>query len=57
MSNLLKTEAELRKYYAIPSALAINKQLDHIDPHCASLIEKSPFVSIGTAREGTLPDV
>lgn len=57
MSNLLKTVPELRKYYAKPSALAINKQLDHIDPHCASLIEKSPFVSIGTAREGTLPDV
>lgn len=57
MSHLLKSEANLREHYAMPNGGVVDKQLDHIDSHCASLIEKSPFVSIGTAREGALPDV
>ncbi|MEH6556729.1 MAG: pyridoxamine 5'-phosphate oxidase family protein [Oceanicoccus sp.] len=57
MNNLLKSETDLREHYALPNGGVIDKQLDHIDRHCASLIEKSPFVSIGTARDGALPDV
>lgn len=57
MSTVLTSDAELRDHYAMPNGGAVNKQLDHIDLHCASLIERSPFVSIGTARAGALPDV
>ena len=57
MGDVLKTEEDLRKHYLTPSGGVIDKQLDHIEQHCRSFIEKSPFVSIGTAREGALPDV
>jgi uncharacterized protein len=57
MSNILKSEADLREHYLVPTGGPIDKQLDHIEPHCASLIAKSPLVCIGTSRDGALPDV
>lgn len=57
MSNVLTSEADLREHYLMPGAGPLDKQLDHIDKHCASFIELSPFVCVGTSREGALPDV
>eukprot|EP00439_Symbiodinium_sp_Y106_P087591 s1_g127.t1 len=57
MSHVLKSESDLREHYLMPGAGPLDKQLDHIDKHCASFIELSPFVCIGTARDGALPDV
>jgi len=57
MSYVLSNEKDLRDHYLAPSDGAVDKQLNQIDPHCASLIEQSPLVCIGTAREGAMPDV
>jgi uncharacterized protein len=57
MSKVLSSEAELRDHYLMPGAGPVDKQLDHIEKHCASFIGLSPFVCIGTARDGALPDV
>lgn len=57
MSDVLKTEEDLRTHYLVPSGGALDKQLNHIEPHCASLIARSPLVCIGTSRDGALPDV
>lgn len=57
MSYDLSSQADLRKHYLPASDGALGKQLDHIDPHCASLIALSPLVCIGTAAQEGLPDV
>ena len=57
MSNVLTSEAELREHYLMPGAEPVDKQLDHIEKHGQSFIGLSPFVCIGTARDGALPDV
>ncbi len=57
MSNVLTSEADLREHYATPMAGVIDKQLNHVEKHCASFIGLSPFVCIGTSRDGALPDV
>jgi len=57
MNKVLSSEAELRDHYLMPGAGPVDKQLDHIEKHCASFIGLSPFVCIGTSREGALPDV
>ena len=57
MSNDLTSQADLRVHYLPASDGALGKQLDHIDPHCASLIALSPLVCIGTAAKEGLPDV
>jgi len=57
MDHILRNEADLRAYYADANPGAVKKQLDHIDLHCASLIALSPFVTIGSTRDGALPDV
>lgn len=55
--HVLQSDADLRAHYADANPGAVNKQLDHIDQHCASLIALSPLVTIGTTRDGALPDV
>lgn len=57
MSNVLTSEADLREHYLMPGAGPVDKQLDHVEKHCASFIGLSPFVCIGTSRDGALPDV
>jgi len=57
MSSVLKSEADLREHYLMPGAGPVDKQLDHVEKHCASFIGLSPFVCIGTSRDGALPDV
>ena len=57
MSNVLTSEAELREHYLMPGAGPVDKQLDHIEKHGQSFIGLSPFVCIGTAPDGALPDV
>ncbi|MEQ9519137.1 MAG: pyridoxamine 5'-phosphate oxidase family protein [Parvibaculum sp.] len=57
MVHTLSSPADLREHYLMPGAGPLDKQLDHIEKHCASFIALSPFVCIGTSREGALPDV
>lgn len=50
--NLITTEAELRAILSPPHAVVADKTIDHIDDHCRSFIERSPFVLIATS-DGT----
>jgi PPOX class probable FMN-dependent enzyme len=40
---------ELRQIYPEPSALAVAKQLDRLDPHAITFIGRSPFLVMATA--------
>jgi hypothetical protein len=43
---------ELRQIYPEPSALAVAKQLDRLDPHAITFIRRSPFLVLATADAG-----
>lgn len=45
----ITTEAELREVLRQPNPVAADKAIDHIDDHCRSFIERSPFVLIGSS--------
>ncbi len=47
--RLITTEAELRAIIPPPHALVADKTIDHLDAHCRSFIERSPFVLIATS--------
>jgi len=53
----LKTESDLRAFYAEPSDGAVRKALSVLDPHSKRFIALSPFLCIGTARPDGLADV
>lgn len=57
MSDPISSETALREHYQPASDGALGKQLPFLDFHCKSFVERSPFVCIGTARQGALPDV
>jgi len=40
---------DLRSLYPAPSALAVAKQLDRLDPHAIAFIARSPFLVMATA--------
>lgn len=40
---------DLRQIYPAPSALAVAKQLDRLDPHSVRFINRSPFLVMATA--------
>lgn len=40
---------DLRQIYPAPSALAVAKQLDRLDPHAVRFINRSPFLVMATA--------
>ena len=50
-------EAALRSSYEPPMGLAVLKQLDHLDAHCRHFISLSPFLTIGSMRQGQGLDV
>ena len=50
-------EAALRSSYEPPMGLAVLKQLDHLDAHCRHFISLSPFLTIGSMRQGHGLDV
>ena len=48
-TNVITEEAELREIFGEPSERALNKQIDRLDVHCRAIIEKSPFILLGTS--------
>lgn len=49
-TNLISTEAELRKVIGFPSERAVRKQIPVLDEHCQAFIGRSPFLLIGSAN-------
>jgi uncharacterized protein len=47
--QVIKSEEELREILGSPSQRAAEKDIDHIDDHCAALIAHSPFLVISSA--------
>ncbi len=48
-ASVITEEAELREIFGWPSERALNKQIDRLDNHCRAIIEKSPFLLLGTS--------
>jgi hypothetical protein len=53
----ITTREALRQHYREASGRAVEKQLDHLDPHCRRFIELSPFLLIGSGGAGRRGDV
>ena len=45
---MIHDEQGLRAIYRMPSAGAVDKQIDHLDAHCRAFIAHSPFVIMAT---------
>lgn len=45
----ITTRQALRDLYAQPKARAVQKQLDHLDPHCRHFITLAPFAVLASA--------
>ena len=48
-TDVITEEAELRGIFGEPSERALNKQIDRLDVHCRAIIEKCPFILLGTS--------
>jgi len=47
--NIITTEDQLRDIMGHPNEVVNRKTIDHIDDHCRSFIEQSPFITIATS--------
>ena len=47
--KIIATEKELREIMGHPNEIVTRKTINHIDEHCKSFIEKSPFITIATS--------
>ena len=56
-ADVITDEAELREIFGWPSERAVNKQIDRLDKHCRAIIEKSPFLLLGTSDKTGRCDV
>ena len=56
-ADIITEEAELREIFGWPSERALNKQIDRLDRHCRAIIEKSPFLLLGTSDASGRCDV
>ena len=56
-TDVITEESELREIFGYPSERAANKQIDRLDNHCRAIIEKSPFILLGTSNAGGHCDV
>jgi PPOX class probable FMN-dependent enzyme len=56
-ASTVSDEPALRGLYQTPMELALLKQLDRLDGHCRNFIAHSPFVVIGSTRDGHGTDV
>jgi PPOX class probable FMN-dependent enzyme len=43
------TTAALRELYRLPAQRSLDKEIDHLDPHCRAFIAHSPFAVLATA--------
>jgi PPOX class probable FMN-dependent enzyme len=55
--NVITTEKELRDIMGYPTEIVTRKTIDHIDEHCRTFIENSPFITIATADRNKNFDV
>lgn len=55
--DVVGSEDELRTLYRQPAGGAVRKQIDSLDPNCASFVAHSPFVLIGTSAPDGSCDV
>lgn len=55
--DVVTTVEELRTLYRQPSSGALRKQISAIDANCASFVEHSPFVLVGTSAPDGSCDV
>lgn len=55
--KVIASEEELRDIMGYPSEIVTRKTIDHIDEHCKSFIERSPFIAIATSDLGGNFDV
>lgn len=56
-TNVITEETELRDVFGWPTERALNKQIEHLDQHCKAIINKSPFLLLGTSNESGNCDV
>jgi predicted pyridoxine 5'-phosphate oxidase superfamily flavin-nucleotide-binding protein len=47
-AGALRSEAELRELYELPSGLAARKQIDHLDEGCRRLVALAPIVFVAS---------
>ena len=48
-NEVIASEEQLREIFGWPADRAVKKQLDRLDKHCRDIIERSPFVLIGSS--------
>ena len=48
-TNVIIEESELRGIFGEVSERAAKKQIDRLDVHCRAIIEKCPFILLGTS--------
>ena len=53
-SHVIKSIAELEALYGAPSGAAVAKEIDHLNAHYRTFVEKAPFVAIASAGSGGL---
>jgi len=53
----INSEHELRELMGYPSDIVTRKTINHIDEHCKSFIENSPFITMATANQNGDLDV
>jgi predicted pyridoxine 5'-phosphate oxidase superfamily flavin-nucleotide-binding protein len=49
-TDVITEETELREIFGEPSERAVDKQIDRLDVHCRAIIEKCPFILLGTSN-------
>jgi uncharacterized protein len=47
--DVIADAAELREFVGAPIQRTLDKQLDHLDPHCVDFIARSPFATLATS--------
>ena len=48
-NNVITTNEQLREIIRPPRPIVADKAIDHIDPHCRSFVERSPFVVVASS--------
>lgn len=48
-NEVITSEEQLRDIFGWPADRSVNKQLDRLDKHCRMIIERSPFLLIGSS--------
>ncbi len=54
---IVKDEVDLRSHFAETHPIAVQKCLDHLDPHAKEFIGRAPFLCIGTQTKKGTADV